>query len=288
MNLEQPTMYLQALKMKLHEYWSAQGCSIMEPHDVEKGAGTMNPFTFLAALGEHPYRRSYVEPSRRPADGRYGQNPNRLYMHHQYQVILKPSPVDVVDIYINSLEYIGFKREEHDIRFLEDNWESPTLGAFGKGWEVWIDGMEITQFTFFQVIGGMDCKPVTAEITYGLERIAMYLQDVDNVFDLQYSPTEKYGDIYQRREYDNSKYSFEDCNPKQLFTDFDTYEHESMRLAEACQNIYSAYDYALKCSHTFNILDACGAISKTARNNYIQRISALFRALAKLYRKTID
>lgn len=281
-------MYFQDLKMKLHEYWSAYGCSIMEPHDVEKGAGTMNPFTFFAALGEKPYKRSYVEPSRRPADGRYGDNPNRLYMHHQYQVILKPSPDDVLDLYVKSLEYIGFKREEHDIRFLEDNWESPTLGAFGKGWEVWIDGMEITQFTFFQVIGGMDCKPVTAEITYGLERIAMYLQNVDNVYDLQYSPTEKYADIYKRREYDNSKYSFEDCNVEQLFKDFDNYEQECKRLVTVCKNIYSAYDYALKCSQTFNVLDARGAISKTARNHYIQRIQGLFRLLAKLYRSEID
>lgn len=281
-------MYLQELKLKLHEYWSSQGCSIMEPHDVEKGAGTMNPFTFLAALGEKSYRRSYVEPSRRPADGRYGENPNRLYMHHQYQVIIKPSPDDIVDLYIKSLEYIGFRREEHDIRFLEDNWESPTLGAFGRGWEVWIDGMEVTQFTFFQVIGGMDCRPVTAEITYGLERIAMYLQNVDNVFDLMYSAHERYGDIYQRREYDNTKYSFEDCDRSQLFTDFDNYERECIRLIEKCENIYSAYDFALKCSHTFNVLDASGAISKTARNHYIQRVQGLFRMIAKLYRTLED
>ena len=281
-------MYLQELKLKLHEYWSKQGCAIMEPHDVEKGAGTMNPFTFLAALGEKHYRRSYVEPSRRPADGRYGENPNRLYMHHQYQVIIKPSPDNIVDLYIKSLEFIGFKREEHDIRFLEDNWESPTLGAFGRGWEVWIDGMEVTQFTYFQIIGGMDCRPVTVEITYGLERIAMYLQNVDNVYDLQYSPYERYGDIYQRREYDHSKYSFEDCDRKQLFTDFDNYERECGRLIKECENIYSAYDYALKCSHTFNVLDASGAISKTARNHYIQRIQGLFRQIAKLYRTQED
>ena len=281
-------MYLQELKLKLHEYWSKQGCAIMEPHDVEKGAGTMNPFTFLAALGEKHYRRSYVEPSRRPADGRYGENPNRLYMHHQYQVIIKPSPDDIVDLYIKSLEFIGFKREEHDIRFLEDNWESPTLGAFGRGWEVWIDGMEVTQFTYFQIIGGMDCRPVTVEITYGLERIAMYLQNVDNVYDLQYSPYERYGDIYQRREYDHSKYSFEDCDRKQLFTDFDNYERECVRLIKECENIYSAYDFALKCSHTFNVLDASGAISKTARNHYIQRIQGLFRQIAKLYRTIED
>jgi glycyl-tRNA synthetase alpha chain len=260
----------------------------MEPHDVEKGAGTMNPFTFLAALGEKPYRRSYVEPSRRPADGRYGENPNRLYMHHQYQVIIKPSPDDIVDLYIKSLEYIGFKREEHDIRFLEDNWESPTLGAFGRGWEVWIDGMEVTQFTFFQVIGGMDCKPVTVEITYGLERIDMYLQNVDNVFDLQYSKHERYGDIYQKREYDNTKYSFEDCDRNQLFADFDNYERECTRLINECSNIYASYDFALKCSQTFNVLDANNAISKTARNHYIQRIQGLFRMIARLYRTLED
>ncbi len=282
-------MYLQELKLALHKYWSEQqGCAILEPHDVEKGAGTMNPLTFFAALGTKPYRRAYIEPSRRPADGRYGDNPNRLYMHTQYQVIIKPSPIDIVDIYIGSLEAIGFKRTEHDIRFIEDNWESPTLGAFGKGWEVWLDGMEITQFTFFQVVGGMDCKPVTVEITYGLERIAMYLQNVDNVYDLKYSPNETYGDIYWRREYDNSKYSFEDCNVPQLFTDFDNYEKECKRLIEDCKNIFSSYDFALKCSHTFNVLDAAGAISKTARNHYIQRIQSLFRMLAKIYRTIED
>lgn len=281
-------MNLQELKLKLHEFWKAQGCTIMEPHDVEKGAGTMNPNTFLAALGTKEYRRAYIEPSRRPADGRYGDNPNRLYQHTQYQVILKPSPINVVDIYIKSLEYIGFKREEHDIRFVEDNWESPTLGAFGKGWEVWLDGMEISQFTFFQVVGGMDCRPVTAELTYGLERIAMYLQNVDNVYDLQYSSTESYGDIYKKREFDHSKYSFEDCNVELLFNDFDHYEAEAIRLVDNCQNIYAAYDFALKCSHTFNVLDARGAISKTSRNNYIQRIQTLFKKIAKLYRTIID
>lgn len=281
-------MNLQDLKLKLHEFWKGQGCTIMEPHDVEKGAGTMNPNTFLAALGTKEYRRAYIEPSRRPADGRYGDNPNRLYQHTQYQVILKPSPIDVVDMYIKSLEYIGFKREEHDIRFVEDNWESPTLGAFGKGWEVWLDGMEISQFTFFQVVGGMDCSPVTAELTYGLERIAMYLQNVDNVYDLKYSDTETYGDIYKKREYDHSKYSFEDCNVDQLFIDFDNYEKEAMHLIEDCQNIYAAYDFALKCSHSFNVLDARGAISKTSRNNYIQRIQTLFKKIARLYRTIID
>lgn len=281
-------MNLQDLKLKLHEFWEKQGCTIMEPHDVEKGAGTMNPNTFLAALGKREYRRAYIEPSRRPADGRYGENPNRLYQHTQYQVILKPSPIDVVDLYIKSLEYIGFKRLEHDIRFVEDNWESPTLGAFGKGWEVWLDGMEISQFTFFQVVGGLDCNPVTAELTYGLERIAMYLQNVDNVYDLKYSDFELYGDIYKKREYDYSKYSFEDCNKEQLFIDFDRYEREAMYLIDDCQNIYAAYDYALKCSHTFNVLDARGAISKTSRNNYIQRIQQLFKKIAKLYRTIID
>lgn len=281
-------MNLQDLKLKLHEFWKSQGCTIMEPHDVEKGAGTMNPNTFLAALGSREYRRAYIEPSRRPADGRYGDNPNRLYQHTQYQVILKPSPIDVVDIYIKSLEYIGFNREEHDIRFVEDNWESPTLGAFGKGWEVWLDGMEISQFTFFQVVGGMDCSPVTAELTYGLERIAMYLQNVDNVYDLKYSDAESYGDIYKKREFDFSKYSFEDCNVEQLFLDFDSFEKEAIHLIDDCQNIYASYDFALKCSHTFNVLDARGAISKTSRNNYIQRIQTLFKKIAKLYRTIID
>ena len=280
-------LYYQELVLKLNEFWAKRGCSIMEPHDVEKGAGTMNPNTFLAALGEKPYARAYVEPSRRPADGRYGDNPNRLYMHHQYQVIIKPSPLDIVDVYLESLEYIGFKRKEHDFRFVEDNWESPTLGAFGKGWEVWLDGMEITQYTFFQIVGGMDCRPVTVEITYGLERIAMYLQNVDNVYDLKYSPTESYGDIFKRREYDHSKYCFEDCNVDQLRTEFEVCKAENERLI-ALGNIYTAYDFALKCSHTFNVLDARGAISKTERNRYIQSIQSMFRAIAKLYRTTED
>ena len=199
-------MDFQELKLKLRDFWKEQGCTIGEPYDVEKGAGTMNPLTFFGALGSKKLARAYVEPSRRPADGRYGDNPNRLYQHHQFQVIIKPSPIDIVDIYIKSLEFIGFNKKEHDIRFVEDNWESPTLGAFGKGWEVWLDGMEITQFTFFQEIGGMTCKPITVEITYGLERIAMYLQNVENVYDLQYSSAETYGEIYHQREYDHSKY----------------------------------------------------------------------------------
>lgn len=280
-------LYYQDLILKLNEFWSAQGCSILEPHDIEKGAGTMNPNTFFAALGEKSYSRAYVEPSRRPADGRYGDNPNRLYMHHQYQVIIKPSPLDIVDIYLKSLEHIGFKREEHDIRFVEDNWESPTLGAFGKGWEVWIDGMEITQYTFFQIVGGMDCRPVTVEITYGLERIAMYLQNVDNVFDLQFSPIETYGNIFKRREYDHSKYCFEDCDIEQLFQEFNVCKSECERLT-GLQNIYTAYDFALRCSHTFNVLDARGAISKTERNRFIHDIQGMFKSLAKLYRISED
>ncbi len=275
-------MDFQELKLKLRDFWKEQGCTIGEPYDVEKGAGTMNPLTFFGSLGNKKLARAYVEPSRRPADGRYGDNPNRLYQHHQFQVIIKPSPIDIVDIYIKSLEFIGFNKKEHDIRFVEDNWESPTLGAFGKGWEVWLDGMEITQFTFFQEIGGMTCKPITVEITYGLERIAMYLQNVENVYDLQYSPAETYGEIYHQREYDHSKYCFELCDDKQLLLDFNNYEKEAKRLV-ALENIYTAYDFALKCSHTFNVLDAKGAISVTERANYIARIRNVMKEIAKLY-----
>lgn len=275
-------MNLQDLILKLQEFWAKQGCMIGLPYDVEKGAGTMNPLTFFHSLGNEPFKCAYVEPSRRPNDGRYGDNPNRLYQHHQFQVIIKPSPDDIVETYLQSLEYIGFKRDEHDIRLVEDNWESPTLGAFGKGWEIWLDGMEITQYTFFQQMGTLECNPVTVEITYGLERLAMYLQNVENVYDLMWNDTTKYGDLFHEVEYENSKYSFEDCNEKLLFENFDNFESECHRLV-ALNLTRPAYDFMLKCSHSFNTLDARGAISVTQRANYIARIRAMAKACAKLY-----
>jgi len=275
-------MNLQDLIFKLQEFWASKGCMIGLPFDIEKGAGTMNPLTFFNSLGKKPFKCAYVEPSRRPNDGRYGDNPNRLYQHHQFQVIIKPSPDDIVETYLESLEYIGFKREEHDIRLVEDNWESPTLGAFGKGWEIWLDGMEITQYTFFQQMGTFECSPVTVEITYGLERLAMYLQNVENVYDLMWNDTIKYGELFHTVEYENSKYSFEDCNEQLLFEMFDKFESESHRLC-SLNLTRPAYEYMLKCSHAFNTLDARGAISVTQRANYIARIRGMAKDCAKLY-----
>ena len=270
-------MNFQELILKLQKFWGDQGCIILQPYDMEKGAGTMNPATFLRALGPEPWNVAYVEPSRRPTDGRYGENPNRLQHYFQYQVILKPSPDNIQEMYLDSLRALGIKPEEHDIRFVEDNWESPTLGAWGLGWEVWLDGMEITQFTYFQQCGGIDCKPVCGEITYGIERIAMFIQNVDSVYDIEWVNGITYGDVYHQNEVDYSTYNFRVSNEKMLFQLFDMYEKETVAVIEKGL-VQPAYDYALKCSHTFNLLDARGAISVTERQSYIARV----RELAKL------
>lgn len=275
-------MYFQDLMLKLLNYWGEKGCIIAEPYDVEKGAGTMSPHTFLRALGPEPWKVVYVEPSRRPADARYGENPNRVYQHHQLQVILKPSPDDIQDLYLDSLRAIGIDPLKHDIRFVEDNWEAPTLGAWGLGWEVWLDGMEITQFTYFQQVGGINCDLESGEITYGLERIAMYLQDVDNVFDIRWNKDFTYGDIFKKAEYEHSVYSFEKGDIEVLKGLFNTYENEARKTIEEGL-VLPAYDYVLKCSHTFNVLDARGAISVSERTNYIGRVRNLARSIANLY-----
>ena len=265
----------------LNEYWG-QHCILQQPYDVEKGAGTMNPATSLRALGPEPWNVAYVEPSRRPTDGRYGDNPNRLQHYYQYQVILKPSPDDVIDLYLNSLTYLGIDLRSHDVRFVEDNWESPTLGAWGLGWEVWLDGMEITQFTYFQQCGGIDCRPVSAEITYGIERIAMYIQGVDSVYDLIWTGDITYGDVHHQGEVDYSRYNFEVADTGMLFTLFDMFEQEATRVV-AQELVLPAYDYVLKCSHTFNLLDARSAISVSERTSYIGRVRRLARLCAEAY-----
>ncbi|EOC99883.1 glycine--tRNA ligase subunit alpha [Caldisalinibacter kiritimatiensis] len=275
-------MYFQDLILKLLNYWGEKGCIIMQPYDVEKGAGTMNPQTFLRALGPEPWKVAYVEPSRRPADARYGDNPNRVYQHHQLQVILKPSPDNVQELYLDSLKAIGIDPAKHDIRFVEDNWESPTLGAWGLGWEVWLDGMEITQFTYFQQVGSINCDLESAEITYGLERIAMYLQDVDNIFDIEWVEGIKYGEIFKQAEYEHSVYSFEEADPDVLFNLFNTYEDEAKKLIKKGL-VLPAYDNVLKCSHTFNVLDARGSISVTERTSFIGRVRNLAKLVAAKY-----
>lgn len=275
-------MYFQEMMMNLLKYWGDKGCLILEPYDIEKGAGTMNPNTFLRTIGPEPWKTVYVEPSRRPADGRYGENPNRLYQHHQLQVILKPAPADIQDLYLESLKVIGIDPSMHDVRFVEDNWEAPTLGAWGLGWEVWIDGMEITQFTYFQQVGGIACEPESGEITYGLERIAMYMQDVDSVYDIEWAEGVKYGDIFKQPEYEHSVYSFEKADIEVLRGLFDTFEKEAQINAEL-NLIYPAYDYILKCSHTFNVLDARGAIGVSERAHFIARVRSLARLIANQY-----
>lgn len=275
-------MNFQELIINLQKYWSDKGCIIMQPYDIEKGAGTMNPQTFLRALGPEEWKVCYVEPSRRPADGRYGENPNRLYQHHQMQVILKPSPANVQELYLDSLVTIGIDPKKHDIRFVEDNWESPTLGAWGLGWEVWLDGMEITQFTYFQQVGGVNLDLESAELTYGLERIAMYLQDVDSVYDIKYNDKITYGDVFKVAEYEHSKYAFEVSDVKLLRNLFDVYEKEAMRVIDE-GIVLDAYDYTLKCSHIFNLLDARGAISVSERTTYIGRVRNLAKLVAEAY-----
>jgi glycyl-tRNA synthetase alpha chain len=276
----------QQLIFELQQYWSQLGCVIVQPYDMEMGAGTFHPATFLRAIGPEPWRAAYVQPSRRPTDGRYGENPNRLQHYYQFQVLLKPSPDDIQQLYLDSLKAIGIDSEVHDIRFVEDNWESPTLGAWGLGWEVWLDGMEISQFTYFQQIGGLDCKPVTGEMTYGLERIAMCLQNCSNVYDLIWTQNGQnvvtYGDIYHQNEVEMSRYNFEQANTKALFGWFDAYEQESQDLIEAGLPI-PAYEMTMKASHAFNLLDARGAISVTERQGYILRVRTLARAVAQAY-----
>lgn len=273
---------VQEIILTLQEYWSKQGCLLMQAYDTEKGAGTMSPYTFLRAIGPEPWNAAYVEPSRRPADGRYGENPNRLFQHHQFQVVMKPSPENIQELYLGSLEALGINPLEHDIRFVEDNWENPSLGCAGLGWEVWLDGMEVTQFTYFQQVGGLECYPVTSELTYGLERLASYIQDVDSVYDLIWTDGVKYGDIFTQPEFEHSKYAFEESDKELLLTLFDQYEKEATRLMNA-QLVHPAYDYVLKCSHTFNLMDARGIVSATDRAGYLGRIRKMARTIAKTF-----
>jgi len=268
--------------LELQRYWAELGCVLVQPYDIEVGAGTFNPATFLRCLGPEPWNAAYVEPSRRPTDGRYGENPNRLQHYYQFQVVMKPSPKNIQDLYLDSLLRLGIDPLDHDIRFVEDDWESPTLGAWGVGWEVWLDGMEITQFTYFQQAGGIDLKPVTVELTYGIERIAMYLQEVESVYDLQWVGDVTYGQVYHQNEVEFSKHNFEEADVPLHLEIFTGFEKECLRLAELGL-VLPAYDYCLKCSHVFNVLDARGAISVAERQQYIGRVRALARACAEGY-----
>lgn len=276
----------QGLILALQEYWAGQGCVLLQPLDQEVGAGTFHPATFLRAIGPEPWSTAYVQPSRRPTDGRFGENPNRLQHYYQYQVLMKPSPDDIQELYLGSLRYLGFDLLEHDIRFVEDNWESPTLGAWGLGWEVWLNGMEVTQFTYFQQVGGLECRPVSGEITYGLERLAMYLQGVQSVFDLVWTRTPHgvvtYGDVFHQNEVEMSAFNFDHANVDFLFKCFDTYEQECQKLIETNLPL-PAYEMVLKASHTFNLLDARHAISVTERQRYILRVRNLAKAVAEAY-----
>lgn len=272
----------QEIILTLQQFWNEQGCLLMQAYDTEKGAGTMSPYTFLRAIGPEPWNAAYVEPSRRPADGRYGENPNRLYQHHQFQVVMKPSPSNIQELYLESLERLGINPLEHDIRFVEDNWENPSTGSAGLGWEVWLDGMEITQFTYFQQVGGLATGPVTAEVTYGLERLASYIQEVDSVYDIEWADGVKYGEIFIQPEYEHSKYSFEVSDQDMLLENFTKFEKEAERALEEGL-VHPAFDYVLKCSHTFNLLDARGAVSVTERAGYIARIRNLARVVAKTF-----
>src|SRR5258706_6483851 len=285
----------QQLILRLNEYWDRRGCALLQPYDMEMGAGSFHTATFLRAIGPEPWHAAYVQPSRRPKDGRYGDTPNRLQHYYQYQVTLKPSPADIQDVYLDSLRALGIKLEEPDVRFVEDDWESPTLGAWGLGWEVWLDGMEITQFTYFQQVGGLDCKPVSGEITYGLERLAMYLQGKDSLFDLVWTTGAEtrastpilYRDVYHQNEVEQSRYNFELANTEMLFRHFGDFEGEAKRLIEA-QCVLPAYEMMLKSSHTFNLLDALCAISVTERAAYIVRVRALARAVAQAYYESLQ
>jgi len=275
-------MYLQDMHLALHQFWAEQGCVIAQPYDVEKGAGTMNPHTFFRALGPEPWSAGYLEPSRRPADARYGENPNRLYQHYQYQVLMKPSPAGIQELYLQSLERLGIVPAEHDIRFVEDNWEAATLGAWGLGWEVWLDGMEITQFTYFQQFAGVDCHPVPVEITYGTERLASYLQGVDNVMDVLYAPDVSYRDVFAQQEYENSAYGFEVADVTLLMDQFNQDEAEARRVIGQGL-VVPAYDYVLKCAHLFNLLQARGAVSVSERQAYVGRVRTLAKLIASTY-----
>ena len=264
---------------KLEKFWSSKGCMVMPSYDVEKGAGTMSPYTFLRAVGPEPWAACYVEPSRRPADGRYGENPNRLFQHHQFQVVIKPAPENIQQYYLDSLKELGINPLEHDIRFVEDNWENPSMGCAGVGWEVWLDGMEVSQFTYFQTVGELDVKPTMNEITYGVERLASYIQDVNSVFDLEWGDGVLYRDIFKEAEYENSKYAFEESNQEDLLKFFDVYERTAQELI-GLNLVQPAYDYILKCSHTFNLLDARGAVSVTERAGYLARIRNMAHEVA--------
>ncbi|MDA8364377.1 MAG: glycine--tRNA ligase subunit alpha [Gammaproteobacteria bacterium] len=272
----------QDLILSLQRYWADQGCIILQPYDMEMGAGTFHTATFLRALGPEPWRAAYVQPSRRPKDGRYGDNPNRLQHYYQFQVVLKPSPDNIQDLYLGSLAKLGIDTRVHDVRFVEDDWESPTLGAWGLGWEVWLDGMEVTQFTYFQEVGSLPCKPVLGEITYGLERLAMYLQGVDSVFDIKWTEGVSYGDVYHQNEVEQSRYNFEHSNINWLFQQFNDFEGEARRLM-AEKLPLPGFEMVMKCSHTFNLLDARGAISTTERAAYMGRVRVLARLVAQSY-----
>ena len=272
----------QQIILKLQSYWDAQGCALLQPIDMEVGAGTSHTATFLRALGPEPWKAAYVQPSRRPKDGRYGENPNRLQHYYQYQVVLKPAPANILELYLGSLEALGFDLKKNDIRFVEDDWENPTLGAWGLGWEVWLNGMEVTQFTYFQQVGGIDCKPITGEITYGLERLAMYLQGVDSVYNLKWTDTLSYGDVYLQNEKEQSAYNFEHADADFLFHAFGEHEKQAKHLIEV-QLALPAYEQVLKCAHSFNLLDARGAISVTERAAYMGRIRNLARSVAQSY-----
>ncbi|PCI58470.1 MAG: glycine--tRNA ligase subunit alpha [Methylophilaceae bacterium] len=272
----------QEIILSLQSYWDKQGCTLLQPYDMEVGAGTSHTATFLRALGPEPWKAAYVQPSRRPNDGRYGENPNRLQHYYQFQVVLKPAPADIMDLYLGSLVALGFDLKQNDVRFVEDDWENPTLGAWGLGWEVWLNGMEVTQFTYFQQVGGINCKPITGEITYGLERLAMYLQGVENVYDLEYSPGVKYGDVFLQNEKEQSAYNFEHSDVDFLLIAFNAHEKQAKHLMEE-KLALPAYEQVLKAAHTFNLLDARGAISVTERAAYIGRIRNLARSVAASY-----